>query len=63
MSNCLQVVAVALLGKVALGFEWETCTAVAFVPEKEAHGWGEAFAVSGRMQGASAIDAGACTYI
>ena len=51
----------AVLGKVALGFEWETCTAVALMPEKEAHGWGEAFAVSGRGPVASVIDAGACT--
>ena len=61
MGCCVKVVAVALLGKVALGFEWETGTAVALVPIKEAHRWGEAFAVSGGVRDASAIDAGACT--
>ena len=32
LAGCVQVVAVAVLGKVALGFEWETCTAVALMP-------------------------------
>ena len=59
--GCVQVVAVALLGKVALGFEWETGAAVALVPVKETHGRGEAVAFSGRLRGASEIDAGAGT--
>ena len=61
LCSCVEVVVAALLGKVALGFEWETCTAVAQVPVKEAHGWGKAFAVSGGGGFASVIDAGACT--
>ena len=61
LGGCVEIVAAALLGKVTLGFGRKTCTAVALVPEKEAHGWGEAFAVSFGDPVASAIDAGACT--
>ena len=60
LGSCIQVVAAALLGKVALDFEWETGTAGALVPEKEAHRRGEAFAFSDRVRRASVNNAGAC---
>ena len=60
LGGCVEIVAAALLGKVALDFEWETGTAVALVPEKEAHRRGEALAFSGRVRRASVTNAGAC---
>ncbi|MCJ1270554.1 hypothetical protein MMC22_010451 [Lobaria immixta] len=62
LCSCVEVVVAAMLGKVALGFERETCPAVAQVPVKEAHGWGKAFAVSGGGRFASVIDAGVSAH-